>query len=94
MPRPPYCCHRVTCSRETQQCPDIVGSGPVGWLTDAAYGMSGAFFCKQDAGESIAPSAANREYREGFDASRCSSVYGSAETVLPSSVRVLACIKI
>ena len=74
--------------------PDIVGSGPVGWLTDAAYGMSGAFFCKQDAGESIAPSAANREYREGFDASRCSSVYGSAETVLPSSVRILACIKI
>lgn len=74
--------------------PDIVGSGPVGWLTDTNFGMSGAFFCKQDAGQSIAPASADREYREGFDASRCSSVYGSAETVLPSSVRVLACIKI
>ena len=66
--------------------PNIIGT--VGWTTNGIGLISGAFYEGNT-------SARDRSYYEndnsgiGFDASRCSSVYGNSDTVMPASFSLI-----
>lgn len=70
--------------------PNIIGT--VGWTTNGIGLISGAFYEGNT-------SARDRSYYEndnngiGFDASRCSSVYGNSDTVMPASFSLIPQIK-
>ena len=93
MPRPPYCCHRVTCSRETQRCPDITGT--FGGLHDYLYtSTSTGAFEDENYGQRHATGANGDSGQTNFKASRSNGTFGACSTVQPASGRVLLCVKI
>ena len=97
MPRPPYCCHRVTCSRETQRCPDITGSIELNHASNAGLIYSGAeatgALCKIGSAN-VVPNGVNAPGAHlGIDAALSNALYGGSNSVTPSSVFLLFAIK-
>jgi hypothetical protein len=78
--------------------PNITGSSSrttdQGLLTSAAA-VQGAFHLASEFiySSGVQPSS-GKTIRLGFDASLSSSVYGASQTIQPSAMRFLACIKV
>lgn len=71
--------------------PNITGFVPLAYRNDGSRPISGAFY---DAGYTISNGSDDKTTQSfGFDASRCSSVYGKSDTVQPKSLTLIPCIK-
>ena len=75
--------------------PNITATYGTGMQTDVGQTCSGAIEFEQQVGSTFAGNGASQYYKNGFNfyASRCSSVYGSSNTVTPISESCLFIIR-
>ena len=64
--------------------PNITGKLALGWATNSDFGSEGSFYKTNNSSQNVMPNGAGTQhYRQTFDASRSSPIYGNSNTVQP-----------